>query len=196
MVGALRRVMICPPKAAGWMDAEQTSRWRELSYYREPDFTTAEAQHAELRRELEAAGAEVLLLRARRGPIAGRGVRPRCFSHHRLRCARYAHGQAGAAWRARSSQPSSMNRKEFRCWGKSAPREQRNRETSFGWMPTRYSLGIATAQNDAGVDQLRAFFEPHGSGCLRGTASSRSRSVGLSPSHVSHQHRRRANGPR
>jgi N-dimethylarginine dimethylaminohydrolase len=62
MTGALRRVMICSPKAAGWMDPEQTSRWRELSYYREPDFTTAEAQHAELRRELEVFGAEVLSL--------------------------------------------------------------------------------------------------------------------------------------
>jgi len=54
MAGVLRRVMVCSPKAAGWADPKRTSRWRELSYYREPDFTTAEAQHAELRRELEA----------------------------------------------------------------------------------------------------------------------------------------------
>ncbi|HLE20717.1 MAG TPA: arginine deiminase family protein [Vicinamibacteria bacterium] len=64
MTGVLRRVLICSPKAAGWADPKRTSRWRELSYYREPDFTTAEAQHAELRRELEAFGTEVLSLPA------------------------------------------------------------------------------------------------------------------------------------
>ncbi|MGH9461143.1 MAG: dimethylarginine dimethylaminohydrolase family protein [Vicinamibacteria bacterium] len=64
MAGVLRRVMVCSPKAAGWKDAEETARWRELSYYREPDLTTAEAQHAELRRELESLGVNVLSLPA------------------------------------------------------------------------------------------------------------------------------------
>jgi N-dimethylarginine dimethylaminohydrolase len=64
MAGVLRRVMVCSPKAAGWNNAEETARWRELSYYREPDLTTAEAQHAELRRELESLGVNVLSLPA------------------------------------------------------------------------------------------------------------------------------------
>lgn len=62
MTGPLRRVMVCSPKAAGWSDPEETARWRELSYYREPDLTTAEAQHAELRSELGGLGVEVLSL--------------------------------------------------------------------------------------------------------------------------------------
>ena len=62
MTGVLRRVLVCSPKVAGWANPEETARWRELSYYREPDLTTAEAQHAELRRELEALGVEVLSL--------------------------------------------------------------------------------------------------------------------------------------
>jgi len=64
MAGVLRRVMVCSPKAAGWNHAEETARWRELTYYREPDLTTAEAQHAELRRELESLGVNVLSLPA------------------------------------------------------------------------------------------------------------------------------------
>lgn len=62
MVGALRRVLVCSPQAAGWADAQQRGRWRELGYGREPDARAAQSQHEELRRELEAAGAEVLTL--------------------------------------------------------------------------------------------------------------------------------------
>ena len=56
--------MVCSPKAAGWNHPAESARWRELTYYREPDLTTAEAQHAELRGELESLDVEVLLLPA------------------------------------------------------------------------------------------------------------------------------------
>lgn len=60
MSSPLRRVLVCTPQAAGWRDDSQTARWRDLGYRRAPDVATAEAQHSELRRALEDAGAEVI----------------------------------------------------------------------------------------------------------------------------------------
>jgi N-dimethylarginine dimethylaminohydrolase len=57
MVGRLRRVMVCMPEEAGWKEGEG---WRTLGYGHAPDFASARGQHAELRRELEAAGAEIV----------------------------------------------------------------------------------------------------------------------------------------
>jgi N-dimethylarginine dimethylaminohydrolase len=62
MAATLRRVLVCPPEAAGWSDAARTARFQDLAYVRRPDFTAASAQHQALRRELESAGAEVLSL--------------------------------------------------------------------------------------------------------------------------------------
>jgi dimethylargininase len=60
MVAPLRRVGICTPKEAGWeTDGEG---WRELGYLHRIKFAAADAQHEELRRALEEAGAEVIEL--------------------------------------------------------------------------------------------------------------------------------------
>ena len=58
MVGRLRRVALCAPESAGWDQGGES--WRELGYHHAPDSGCAQRQHAELRRELEAAGAEVI----------------------------------------------------------------------------------------------------------------------------------------
>jgi N-dimethylarginine dimethylaminohydrolase len=58
MVARLRRVMVCAPETAGWQEGEK--KWREQGYLHAPDFRAAHAQHAELRRVLEEAGAEVI----------------------------------------------------------------------------------------------------------------------------------------
>ena len=60
MVGALERVMVCSPRNAGWNQPERAARWRELGFQHTPDFSTAQAQHEALCRELNAAGAEVV----------------------------------------------------------------------------------------------------------------------------------------
>ena len=60
MVARLRRVAVGSPEAAGWREGGES--WRELGYLHRPDFAAAQAQHAELRRALQAAGAEVLAL--------------------------------------------------------------------------------------------------------------------------------------
>lgn len=62
MVGPLQRVMVCSPRNAGWNDPARVARWHELGFHHAPSFATAQAQHAALRRELDAAGAEVLEL--------------------------------------------------------------------------------------------------------------------------------------
>jgi len=62
MVGALKRVLVCSPQSAGWNQPERVARWQDLGFGHAPDFKKAEAQHAALRRELEAIGAEVIEL--------------------------------------------------------------------------------------------------------------------------------------
>ncbi len=64
MVGTLRRVMVCAPRDAGWVRPERVAEWKNLGYGHEPDFAIAQAQHDVLRKELEAAGAEVISLAA------------------------------------------------------------------------------------------------------------------------------------
>lgn len=59
MVGALKRVLVCSPRAACWHQSERAARWRELGFVRSPDFVAAQAQHDALCRQLEACGAEV-----------------------------------------------------------------------------------------------------------------------------------------
>ena len=59
MVGKLECVLVCSPRTAGWNQPERAARWRELGFHHPPDFNTAQAQHEEMCRQLEAAGAEV-----------------------------------------------------------------------------------------------------------------------------------------
>jgi N-dimethylarginine dimethylaminohydrolase len=62
MVGELKRVMVCAPKEAGWTRPERVAEWKKLGYGHEPNSAVAQGQHDALRRELEAAGAEVIAL--------------------------------------------------------------------------------------------------------------------------------------
>lgn len=59
MVGRLRRVVVCDPNAAGWIDAE---RWRELGFLHAPNVGLAEQQHEILRERLQASGTETVAL--------------------------------------------------------------------------------------------------------------------------------------
>jgi N-dimethylarginine dimethylaminohydrolase len=62
MTGNLLRVMVCPPRHAGWDRTERAARWRDLGFQHAPAFPVAESQHNALCRLLEDAGAEVLCL--------------------------------------------------------------------------------------------------------------------------------------
>ena len=62
MAGALRRVLVCAPRDAGWNSPARAAVWKQLGYGHTPDFAAAQAQHDAMRRALEAAGAEVVSL--------------------------------------------------------------------------------------------------------------------------------------
>jgi N-dimethylarginine dimethylaminohydrolase len=62
MTGNLLRVMVCPPRHAGWDRQERVARWHDLGFQHVPAFPVAESQHDALCRRLEEAGAEVLCL--------------------------------------------------------------------------------------------------------------------------------------
>ncbi len=55
---------MCSPEAAGWDHPGKAGRWRELGFSHAPVFALAQAQHEELCRQLESAGAEVVQLPA------------------------------------------------------------------------------------------------------------------------------------
>jgi N-dimethylarginine dimethylaminohydrolase len=64
MVGTLRKVMICSPKAAGWQDPARVTLSRELGFPHPPDFDVALAQHRTLREILFKAAVDVFDLPA------------------------------------------------------------------------------------------------------------------------------------
>jgi N-dimethylarginine dimethylaminohydrolase len=63
MVGELLRVMVCPPRHAGWDQPDRVAAWRDLGFHHPPS-PLAQAQHDGLSRLLGDAGAEVLCLPA------------------------------------------------------------------------------------------------------------------------------------
>ncbi len=67
MARPLRRVLLCEPEVAGWADPERSARWQDLGYLHRPQADLASRQHAELRRLLGDAGAELLSLPAEDG---------------------------------------------------------------------------------------------------------------------------------
>jgi N-dimethylarginine dimethylaminohydrolase len=60
MTGDLLRVMVCPPRNAGWNSPAST--WKDLGFLHAPKFDEAQKQHDVLCRLLKDAGAEVLCL--------------------------------------------------------------------------------------------------------------------------------------
>ena len=62
MVGALRRVMVCSPRNAGWETASSAGQWKTLGFNHEPNCNIAQTQHDGLRKILDDAGAEVVTL--------------------------------------------------------------------------------------------------------------------------------------
>jgi N-dimethylarginine dimethylaminohydrolase len=62
MVGALERVLVCSPRAAGWNQSERVARWHDLGFHYPPDFGEAQLQHEALCHQLATAGAEIVEL--------------------------------------------------------------------------------------------------------------------------------------
>ncbi len=64
MTGDLLRVLVCPPRHAGWDRPDRLAAAPELGFHRTPDFSIAQAQHDDLCRQLTEGGAELVCLPA------------------------------------------------------------------------------------------------------------------------------------
>ena len=64
MTDELLRVMVCPPRNAGWDTPAKAALWQELGFQHSPDFAAAQSQHEILCRLLRESGAEVVSLPA------------------------------------------------------------------------------------------------------------------------------------
>jgi N-dimethylarginine dimethylaminohydrolase len=62
MTGELLRVMVCPPRHAGWDRPDWVGAWHDLGFHHVPDFSAAQTQHDNLCSLLNEAGAEVICL--------------------------------------------------------------------------------------------------------------------------------------
>jgi N-dimethylarginine dimethylaminohydrolase len=67
MVAPLKRVLLCPPSAAGWHSPDVSHLWQNLGFLHAPDADAATREHERLRGILERIGARVLQLEACEG---------------------------------------------------------------------------------------------------------------------------------
>ena len=62
MTANLKRVLVCPPRNAGWARDDVSAGWRALGFHHAPDFGKAQAEHDALCHLLNEASAEVVTL--------------------------------------------------------------------------------------------------------------------------------------
>jgi len=161
MVGRLKRVLVCSPRAAGWNQPCNANRWRELSFFHPPDFATAQAQHDELCRQLESAEAEVLHL-----PAASDLSLDAVYTHDPSLAS--DHGFIGLYPGKPNRIPEARRHVEF-CRSLGIPtlgQIQPPGKTEAGdmvWLDsTTLLIGQGYRTNAAGIAQMRALLQQHG----------------------------------
>ena len=161
MVGRLKRVLVCSPRAAGWNQPSTADRWRELGFFHPPDFATAQAQHDELCRQLESAGAEVVHL-----PAASDLSLDAVYTHDPSLASDY--GLIGLHPGKPNRIPEAQRHVEF-CLSLGIPtlgKIQPPGKTEAGdmvWLDsTTLLIGQGYRTNAAGIEQMRGLFQPHG----------------------------------
>jgi N-dimethylarginine dimethylaminohydrolase len=161
MVGRLQRVLVCSPRAAGWNQPSVANRWRELGFFHPPDFATAQAQHDELCRHLESAGAEVFQL-----PAASDLSLDAVYTHDPSLASDY--GLIGLHPGKTNRIPEAQRHVEF-CRNIAMPvlgQIQSPGKTEAGdmvWLDsTTLLIGRGYRTNTAGIAQMRALLQPHG----------------------------------
>jgi N-dimethylarginine dimethylaminohydrolase len=161
MVGRLKRVLVCSPRAAGWNQPSIADRWPELGFLHAPDFTTAQAQHDELCRQLESAGAEVFHL-----PAASDLSLDAVYTHDPSLASDY--GLIGLHPGKPNRIPEAQRHVEF-CGSIGMPalgQIQPPGKTEAGdmvWLgSTTLLIGQGYRTTAAGISQMRALLRPHG----------------------------------
>ena len=161
MVGRLKRVLVCSPRAAGWNQPYIADHWRELGFFHPPNFPIAQAQHDELCRQLESAGAEVFQL-----PPAADLSLDAVYTHDPSLAS--DHGLIGLLPGKPNRIPEAQRQVEF-CRSLGMPvlgQIQPPGKTEAGdmvWLgPTTLLIGQGYRTNATGTAQMRALLQPHG----------------------------------
>lgn len=161
MVGRLQRVLVCSPRAAGWNQPPIAGRWRELGFLHAPDFATAQMQHDELYRRLEAAGAEVFQL-----PSASDLSLDAVYTHDPSLASDYG---LIALHPGKANRVPEAQRHVECCRSIGMPelgQIQSPGKTEAGdmvWLDsTTLLIGQGYRTNSAGIAQIRALLQPHG----------------------------------
>ena len=161
MTRALHRVLVCPPRNAGWDRPEKLAAWRDLGFHRLPEFHAAQTQHDTLCRLLSEAGAEVVCL-----PLSGVLSLDAVYAHdsslatnHGLilmnpgKTSRVPEAQAHAAFCSTQGIPVFG---EIHAPGTSEAGD-------IVWLdPKTLLIGHGYRTNRAGIDQMRALLRPKG----------------------------------
>jgi len=163
MTGDLQRVLVCPPRNAGWNRPDKAAAWRELGFHHPPEFAAAQSQHDTLCRLLNDAGAEVVCL-----PPSDALTLDAVYAHDASLPTDYGlilmnPGKATRVPEARAhanycAQPGSQS--GIPVFGEiTAPGT--SEAGDIVWLDSRTLLiGHGYRTNKAGIDQLRALLAP------------------------------------
>ena len=161
MVGRLQRVLVCSPRSAGWIQPSVADRWQDLGFFHPPDFAIAQAQHDELCRQLESAGAEVFHL-----PPASDLSLDAVYTHDPSLASDY--GLIGLHPGKPNRIPETRRHVEF-CRSIGMPvlgQIHPPGKTEAGdmvWLDsTTLLIGQGYRTNVSGIAQMRALLQPHG----------------------------------
>lgn len=161
MVGSLKRVLVCSPRAAGWDQPSVADCWHELGFFHPPDFATAQAQHDELCRQLESAGVEVLHL-----PAAPDLSLDAVYTHDTSLAS--DHGLIALHPGKPNRIPEAQRHMEF-CRSVGMPAlgqihpPGKTEAGDMVWLDsTTLLIGQGYRTNAAGIGQMRALLQPHG----------------------------------
>jgi N-dimethylarginine dimethylaminohydrolase len=161
MVARLERVIVCSPRTAGWDDPDRLSRWQELGFLHRPDVSVAQAQHETLCEVLQRAEAEVVEL----APAPDLTL-DAVYTHDASLPTDFGliPLNPGKANRV----PEAKHHRDFlRQIGASTLGEvEAPGNTEAGdmvWLDAETLLiGHGYRTNRAGIEQMRAFLQPHG----------------------------------
>lgn len=161
MTGALRRVLICPPRSAGWDNLEGASNWQQLGFHHLPDFATARAQHDALCHELANVGSELVSL-----PASETLSLDAVYTHDASLPTDYGMILMKPGKKNRLPE-AAAHRQLFQQLGIPVLGEIRSPGTTEAgdmvWLDSATLLvGLGYRTNNSGIEQMRTVLAPHG----------------------------------
>jgi N-dimethylarginine dimethylaminohydrolase len=165
MVGSLKRVAVCSPRAAGWFDDARWEAWEELGLQHAPEPHLAEEQHAAMCAQLEEAGVQIERLEAGAGFDAGLTL-DAVYAHDASLITDHGAILMRMGKEERDAEPAA-HRALYESLGIPVLGEIAEPGTAEAgdcvWLDARTLLvGRGYRTNGAGIEQLRALLAPHG----------------------------------